>query len=298
MRFLALLLAAFFVAPFAAAKDRSVHMRPVTPETLSSVSSDKAYILFRTHRPKSVHSHEPIFLRVPTDAEVSEYLAAKEKAFQDWKPKWVENYNKAKMKGDKDRESSFSGVWAKPTIENLFLYWLDGSNVEHIPHKNLIAQDGVDRTYLVEVPAAQYVLYGVTLGAGFESGLHVCFCLGTVGFEAKLGEIVDLGFLLFDQAKTKSVVPELASETGFGPSSDGFLYLAAGTVRPVRSEDKVPASLLGKKIVAADYQAVGKFFHPGAGLINRLVPVPGILGYDGGKVINVKTGEVAIDRID
>lgn len=55
----------------------------------------------------------------------------------------------------------------------------------------------------------------------------------------------------------------------------------------------MPDALRGATVRRADYHAVGKFFDPRAVTINRLVPVPGILAYDGGRVIDVRSGREA-----
>ena len=60
--------------------------------------------------------------------------------------------------------------------------------------------------------------------------------------------------------------------------------------RDEAAEAPAPALLAGKPIVAVQYRAVGKFVGPPVFNVNRLAPVPGILAYDRGAVIDARTG--------
>jgi hypothetical protein len=62
------------------------------------------------------------------------------------------------------------------------------------------------------------------------------------------------------------------------------------TVRPARADSTMPDALRGKDVRPADYRAVGRFVDGRALTVNRLAPVPGILAYEGRRVIDVKTG--------
>lgn len=294
---IALLLA---LAPAAAmAGAPADQMREIRAGEAVTIQPDKAYILLRTYRPKGTPNIEPLFLRVPDDAEMDAYIAARNAAFREAEPQLIAARVKALAKAERAKAQGKAGREAippVPTVDNFNFVWKGHANVENVESKHAFVDADPVRTYLIEAPSGQYVLYGASYRGGLRIALHGCFCLGSVSFVAKAGTIVDLGFVLIDQAKTRAAIPEVAVESGFGPSSDPFLPLIAGTVRPVTAKDPVPAEIKRFTIEPADYRAVGKFFHPGASGINRLIPVPGVLAYDGGKVIDVKSGQVAIDR--
>jgi hypothetical protein len=186
---------------------------------------------------------------------------------------------------------------AKPSLEHFAFAWDEVQNLQAVDFGDAFVKSEGENTYLVEATPGDYVLYGLTPSMGLPR-LVVCFCLGTVGFTARAGEVTDMGYLYADYAFKKSTVSYLAAETGYGPSSDvGGWVLTAGTIRPVRPDSSRPSAIQPGAIVAADYRAVGKYFTPDAAGINRLVPVPGILDYRGGDVIDVKSGQVAPDNL-
>lgn len=257
-----------------------------------TIRQDRAYLLFRIHRPKGVPSFEPVFLRKPTSAELDAYRAAKAKAFEEARPKLIEEREKT-LRRRTEQESQGrkpSGpVPPEPTIDTFPYFYPAVANLAGIRHNFPLAKGAPDNLYLIEAVPGDYVLYGTSWGTG-PQGLAVCWCLGTVGFTAKAGVVSDLGTMFFDTAKFRSKVPELKDETGFGPSSDTPWFLIGGTVRPDRRDGALPAALAAIPVAPADYVAVGSFVDLNNGGINRLGPVPGVLDYVRGNPIDVKTG--------
>lgn len=300
MRHLLLAMAlALGMMPVAAQADPAGEIIELDPKAPLTIAPDKAYFLIRLDRPKGAAKIEPILLRVPREQELKDYYAARAAAFAKAEPdlrkaraELLAKKAAAEAKGKTYNEP----IPPEPTEANYNFVWDARANVDNVEFNKPYMVAGTQSVILAEAPPGSYVLYGGSLGGIFRAGLHVCFCLGTVGFEAKAGEVTDLGTFLGDAAKFPSSIPELAPETGFGPSSDSLFSLLAGTVRPVRSGDPVPPQLAGSKVVAADYRAVGRYFHPGALGLNRLVPVPGVLAYDREKVIDVKSGTQAPDH--
>lgn len=288
----AMALALAAVAPAAAAPGELVQIREGQPVT---IRPDRAYLIIRVHKPKGVPTFEPVLMRVPTDAEMTDYHTAKSRAFAAAEPR---------LKAERDRvlarkaEAEAAGrtfggdIPPVPSLDGFNFIYGGTLNVNAVANNWPFVKGTPDNLFLVETIPGDFVLYGVSWGAGWQ-GLHVCFCLGTVGFTAKAGEVIDLGTFYADSARGRSTVPELAAETGFGPSSDTPTVLTAGTVRPVAPGAVLPPALAGVSVIPATYRAVGKFINPNAGGINRLVPVPGILAYDRGKVIDVATGREA-----
>ncbi|MBL7466185.1 hypothetical protein, partial [Escherichia coli] len=81
-------------------------------------------------------------------------------------------------------------------------------NVNAVDNKHPLVRGDPDSLFLVETLPGDFVLYGASWAMG-PAGLHICFCLGTVGFTARPGEVLDLGTFFADRAKFKSDVPEL-----------------------------------------------------------------------------------------
>ncbi len=294
-----LLLAALFCALPALAQKAPRDMLEIKEGAAVTLKPDKAYILFRTEKPKGTATIHPVFLRVPSSQEMARFAEAKQQAFRAAEPRLIKDREKilaeqakAKASGKPFRKS----VPPVPSIDNFSFNWDAVANLQNIDDDVAFVKGAGGSVYLVEAPPGEYILYGASFSGILRPGLHVCFCLGTVGFQAKAGQITDMGHFLGDQVKSLSNIPELAPESNFGPSSDPFFPLIGGTVRPARGDAAIPAALRGMPIAPAGYRAIGKYFHPGAMGINRLVPVPGVLAYDRGKVIDVKSNSVAPDR--
>ena len=264
-----------------------------------TIRSDKAYFLLRFADRPGVWEFEPVFLRIPASREMEDYRAAKLAAFTAEKPELEKSRQrlmdqKAAAEANGER---FSGeIPAPPSLSTYNFIYTRSNNVTSLASSKFFSKSGNERIYLIEAPAGEYVLYGLTYANG-RAGLYVCMCLGTVGFEAKAGQVTNLGEFLSDVAKMRSKVPELEAESGFGPSTDTPLPLAVAAVKPAQAGSSVPDAFRGLPVKAADYHAVGRFLEPRTGGINRLVPIPGVLSYDGdGRVIDVKTGKIMPDH--
>jgi hypothetical protein len=244
-----------------------------------TIKPDRAYILFRTNRAKSgIIPINPIFLRVPSEAEIADYRAARQAAFAKDLPKLTKAWQDAGRPGP------------GPDVETYGFTYKGHINVFDVDSGKYIADAPNERAYLAEVPPGDYVLYGSGMGG---SVLSVCNCLGTVGFHAGPGVVTDLGTLLINKAQDKSPEPELATETDLGKSYGwGMAFVFAEAVRPATAQTPLPALIPADKRRIVEYHAVGPFFEPGAAMVNRLAPLPGVLRYDNGKVVDVRTGEI------
>jgi hypothetical protein len=259
-----------------------------------SIRADRAYILFRTIRPEGVPSVEPVFLRIPSAAEMERHAAAKRQAFAAAEPGLVrerEALLRKKAEADAAGKPFKGDIPPPPSLETFNFVYDEVANVQRIDDSKALVKGRPESVYLVEVPPGDYVLYGAAYGSGMlKPALFACMCLGTVGFPAPAGVVTDLGYFMGDRVDRLSEIPELKAESGLGPSSVAIFSPLGATIRPVRPESTVPEALRGAAIRSADYRAIGRFLEPRAITINRLAPVPGILAYRDRRVIDVKTG--------
>lgn len=294
MRFLvALLVLAFPASLFARVADEMVELRPGAPV---SIRADRAYILFRSIRPEGVPSVLPVLMRIPSNAEMERYSAARRQAFAAAEPGLIRQ-REAQLRKKAEAEAAggaFKGMVAPPpTLETFNFVYDQIANAQRI--NGSFAEGRPESVYLVEILPGDYVLYGASYGSSAtKSSLWVCMCLGTVGFSAPAGIVTDLGYFMGDMAHRLSPIPELKAESDLGPSSMTPAAPIAATVRPARPDSVMPDALRGKTVRPAEYRAIGRFFEPRAMSINRLAAVPGILAYEAGRVIDVKTGTDAL----
>jgi hypothetical protein len=239
----------------------------VAPATLRG---DAAYLLLRTSKAKSgMFPIQHVLMRIPSPQELEAYRAARKLAYDRALPELT-----AKAKGGKVQ-----------TIDE-FEFDYDGKANSFVVDSGKFIEDGEMRTILLEVPPGSYVLYGITLG---NRGLVTCNCLGTVRFDARAGAITDVGSLYADKVHKKSPVPHL--EDNLGPSMFQYGFIFGEALVPPDAATPVPAALKSLTVEPARFEVVGEYYEPGAGSINRLAPIPGLLGYNRGRAVDLRTGK-------
>lgn len=290
-----LLLALLLLAAPAAARsvpvDEMVEIQSGKPVELRP---DRAYLLFRTIRPEGVPAVEPIFMRIPNEAEMARYESARRRTWLEVEPALVrQREQQLRKKAEAEAEGrEFKGeVPPPPAFETFNFVWDEVANVRRVDADKPLVRGRPESVYLVEVLPGDFVLYGASYGSDtMKPALFACMCLGTVGFPAPAGSVTDLGYFMGDRVEKVSKIPELKAESGFGSGAVAFIIPLGATIRPVRPDSVVPDALRGKTVRPADYRAIGRFVDGRAMTVNRLAPVPGILAYEGRRVIDVKTG--------
>ncbi|HEX8224447.1 MAG TPA: hypothetical protein VF605_11585 [Allosphingosinicella sp.] len=288
---LALLLLALPAGARSVPIDEMVEIEAGKPLTLRS---DRAYLLFRRIRPEGVLSVEPIFMRIPSESELARYEAARRQAWLHGEPALIrqrEAQLRKKAEAEAEGREYKGDVPPPPSIETFNFVYDEVANVRRVDTDKAFVSGRPESVYLVEVLPGDFVLYGANYGsAALKPSLIACMCLGTVGFTAPAGMITDLGYFMGDRVDKVSKIPELTAESGFGSGAVAFIAPLGATVRPVRPDSTVPEALRGMNVRPAHYRAIGRFVDGRAATVNRLAPVPGILAYDGRRVIDVKTG--------
>lgn len=181
----------------------------------------------------------------------------------------------------------------KGALESDTVFMLDiertmypGDNLARVRNSNPYATSASESFYLVEAIPGHYVIAGQSHKAFRNT--ETCMCMGTVSFDAHAGVITDLGYILTDRIDKQSPVPEFRDVSGRGAQINGFGAMLVSTVRPPTAAMPVPAPLASLPRELADLRAVDKFPNRFAIMVNRMTPIPGILDYDGDRVIDLK----------
>lgn len=244
------------------AKPISSEFRQIRSGEVPAIRGDRAYLLLRIDT--SISRFSASILRVPGADEIAAYQTAKRAAH------------------------AKAGPRAGPLDSFAFSY-KGRPNLFEFASGQHYFKDGAIAVSLAEVSPGDYIFYGESV----RGYLYECFCLGTLRFEVRAGEVVDLGTMLIAYASKPSAIPELAGETNLGPSAFMDYALWAVALRPAGASAAVPAGLDATKVRPARLRAVAPFVEANTMLINRLAPIPGVLAYDGGRVIDVTTGKDA-----
>ena len=131
-------------------------------------------------------------------------------------------------------------------------------------------------TYLMEVEPGEYTYLGPMLVSTHVPTPGECYCMGSVKFEAKAGQITSLGDFLSLRWANRKAMLQTTIDHGALPYN-----------RPEPVDWSVPESLAQYPHARAELRAAGRrdnFFNA---LIGRIPPVPGVLAYDRDAVIDL-----------
>ena len=183
MRRLLFLVAAMMACPAVAGAPRELLELSAGP---ASLRSDKSYILFRVPKDAGVTTFEPLFLRVPTEAEMKRFESDREVAFQATLPKLTAERDRLlarKARAEAEGKRFTTAIPPPPSIGTFSFAWKGVQNLQNIESGRSFTSGPSGKTYLIEAQPGTYVLYGLSFAAGWP-GLHLCFCFGTVSFDA------------------------------------------------------------------------------------------------------------------
>jgi hypothetical protein len=136
-------------------------------------------------------------------------------------------------------------------------------------------------TYLEELTPGDYRIYGPVSVVNNGAAFGTCFCMGSVAFTAKAGEIVDLGVVM-----SKQFAPAKR------PSGDSSApMLADRFLEPSPSGTTVDPRLTGATIVPAKFRAVGKLPNYFGLTVARMPAIPGVLQYDRDRIVDLSKGD-------
>lgn len=222
------------------------------------------------------------FVRVPDDQDRADYRFLFDKEYA----KQVKAYpgKLAKWRSDtKLAEQTKRKLPAKPDEPTR-----EGVSIGDIELRTAIAvgpmfmfsksEDGAEFRYMQEVKPGTYIYYGPVMSMPNGAAFGTCYCMGSVRFEVKAGEVTDLGDFL-------STAPDYASQR----SAD----LLGNAQLPASRESHygLPASLEGKPSSRAQFHASGKLNNFYGITLSRMPPVPGVLAYRRDTVIDVASGQ-------
>lgn len=232
----------------------------------AKIDPAKAYIFIRSPQYRA----NGIFLKAPSPEEIANYEAKWREEFAEAKadyPGKLARYNAAKEAGRPPKDKP-----VEPTEENFA--------IDPIEMRMIVAfgpQFVFDKTeapeksfsYLIEVEPGEYTYYGPMFYLPGTPVGGTCYCMGSVKFPAKAGQITSLGDFLSQGWADRNALEAATVVREFLPD------------RPARDTDwSVPDSLKAYTIAKAELRAAGKRNNFLNALVGRMPPVPGVLGYD------------------
>ena len=268
----ALLVVAAQLATTAQARDQFNQKEAVT------VDPQKSYIFFRSHEKIELQ-----FLREVTPEEHAAWVTAREAALaraQQHYERQASEYRRAVETCRNVPPPCLNMARPVPvTNENFPFTPAEADNFVSVTRGPQFTRAGEDYTFLVAVPPGTYAFYGPVTIAG-NGAVGYCLCMGSVRFEARPGQIMDLGEIRYpgnDGLRAQGGLPANAHV-----SSAEVVPYAASMARPER--------LNGLPVVPAEWRAAEKMPNYFGVLIDRHPAMSGVLRYERDRVIDDRTG--------
>ena len=245
------------------------------------MDSQRGYIFFRTPVRLDVR-----FMREVDAAEQATWDAERERAFQrarERNRRQIANWDRESpnCRGAAAVTPQCEALGSRPelvTNENFAFTPPEADNFIDVTRGREFERTESGFTYLRAVEPGTYVLYGPILATP-QAVAGVCLCMGSVRFEVRAGQIVDIGEL------------RLQPEAGSGPNNGRFGpegRLPSPSVMPAMAGAVLPQRLAGLPVVAANLRSADPMPNYFGILIDRLAPVSGVLAYDRDRVLDLK----------
>ncbi len=268
---------AALVPQIAAAKSKKpvfVEAKHVKDSATVTLDPAKGYILLRTPNAMPMH-----FVKIASADDQVAYDKLRNEALAEAKEDYVKDL--AKYERDLAFAKKTPG-WkvpskpVEPTEANFqFTQFAQMANFTMGPLNRFYSKDG--GTYLHAVTPGTYRIFGQ-----FDpiTGLGVCYCMGSVTFEAEAGKIVDLGMMTTDLANSGP------AEKGDSSSPRAAAFTLA--LQPVNDLTPVDPRIKSLPRVPADLRAAGKMANYMGIAISRLPAIKGVLSYQRDQIIDKK----------
>lgn len=274
-------LAAVTVATPAAAKEIGfVITSAVKDKPAVTLDKAQAYILLRTDAALPLH-----LMKLPSALDRSTYDRMRADALAEAREKYprrLASYEKAKALDDSIRRQGGRGSRVpekpvEPTEEN-FEFTPFGllSGVSIGPMNRFSKQDGGASVYLQAVTPGSYRIYGPVSALANGGAVGTCLCMGSVAFEARAGEITDMGM----------IAVKAPAEAEDGPQADGIAPFNF-QIQPATADMTVDPRLKDMAVRPAAYRPVGKLPNYFGLTIDRLAEMPGVFRYDRDRIVDL-----------
>lgn len=238
--------------------------------------SSQAYVMLRSDTQMPL-----LLMKVPTAEDQAAYDRLRAEAFAEARTKYL------KKKADYDRAVRASAktgyaVPEKPVepTEANFEFTAFGmmALVSLGPLNRFAKGDGGASTYLQQLTPGEYRIYGPVLYGAQGVMAGTCFCMGSVKFEARAGEITDLGVIL---AKATAAKPTQ------GDSSSPIPITIPDYLGPAPASMPLDPRLAQFKVQRAVYRPVGKLPNYFGITIGRIPEMAGVMRYDRDRIVDL-----------
>jgi hypothetical protein len=240
----------------------------------------QAYIYFRSYDRASY-----VFLREVTEAEQADHDQRRATALAEARERYPRELRRWEFAEGECRDNRFAMCGnrrprpVEPTEANFAFAPPELDNFVGNGFRPRLVNDGGWSGWLIAVEPGTYSLYGTggIVGGRLQDGW--CYCMGSVRFAARAGEITDIGEV--------QAVPE-SGRARLTPEDFALGHLEQLAV-PGDSLP-VPPQFAQLPVVRAELRAADRMPNYFGMHITRLAPIPGVLDYRRDVVIDVRSG--------
>lgn len=255
---------------FADKRPEFVKTKSIGDKPTVQLDPTQGHILLRSSR------QMPLYLmRMPSVEDQAAYDALRAEAFAEARGKYAKklaSYEAARKAAAPGQGGSAPDKPVEPTAANFeFTPFGMMAPVSIGPLNRFAKGEGGASTYLQAVTPGRYRVYGPIMPGANGAIVGACYCMGSVSFEAKAGEVVDV-----------SVLAELDGEA----TPDGA-PLFVGERKPGATPPPVDPRLAGMTVRPARFRPVGKIPNYFGLAITRLPAMPGVMRYDRDRVVDL-----------
>lgn len=259
-----------------------VESEAVKDKPVVALDPTKAYVLLRTDEAVPLY-----LMRVPTGDDQAVYDRLRSDAFAEAREKY------AKKRASYDRAVAEAARLPKGTpkprlpekpvepTESNFEFTPFGmmAAVGIGPRDRFAKAKGGASTYLHEVTPGEYRIYGPLAFNNGTAPLGTCFCMGSVKFAARAGEITDMGVILTDGVEQPKAPP--------GDSAMPVVLDIPNYLGPAPADMTLDPRLAQMTVRRARYRPVGKLPNYFGVALGRIPAMAGVLRYDRDRIVDL-----------
>ncbi len=244
----------------------------------------KAYVLLRSDVAIPLH-----LMRIADAEDQRKYDALKAEAYAEAREKYAKKqaaYDKAKAYNDRlrkgDTRMPLPEQPVEPTEANFeFTHFGLLTGVAIGPLNRFAKGSDADKTstYVQAVTPGEYRVYGLVSVLPNGGAFGSCFCMGSVRFAARAGEITDLG---------RFVARELPKREGSDNARPAPL---AVDFRPADGAAPLDPRLAALKVQPAVFRPVGKLPNFWGLAIDRFPQIDGVMRYDRDRIVDLTAAD-------
>ena len=276
MKYASLLAATLFAFPVLAKKTPEfVKSDSIGDKPTVALDPAQGHILLRSPNQRALY-----LMKLPSAEDQVTYRELRAEAFDDAR----EKYTKKLAAYESARKQNSSGSGPKVSLPDKPVEPTE-AGFEFTPF-DLLAPvpigplyrfakgEGGASTYLHAVTPGRYKVYGPISAGANGAVFGVCYCMGSVSFEVKAGEVTDI-----------SALAMLAPEE----TPDGVL-LVGGKMKDGATLPPMDTRLAGMTVKPASFRPVGKSPNYFGLAITRMPAVPGVMRYERDRVVDLTGG--------